>query len=101
MFGNTLERLKMYLRPVPVGQLLIHQHFNAPFQHIDVRVPAKHKGNVSIFIQTICKPSSMCLANSTTSMLPQACSRHAECFGVSPQPQDTRYYEYMHYIHFS
>lgn len=95
MFRNTLERLKMYLRPVPIGQLLIHQHFNAPFQHTDVRVPEKHTGDVSIFIQTICKPPSTCLGNSTTSRLPRACPRHAEHFGKgSPQPQDTRYYEY-------
>lgn len=74
----------MYLRPVPVGQLLIHQHFNAPFQHTDVRVPAKHKGNVSIFIQTISKPPSTCLGNSTTSRLSRT------CFGKgSLQPQDT------------
>lgn len=96
MFRNTLERLKTYLRPVPIGQLLIHQHFNAPFQYSDVRVPTKHTGNVSIFIQMTCKPSSMCLGNATTSMLPRACPRHAECFGKgSLQPQDDiKYYEY-------
>lgn len=66
--GKT--RGKMYLRPVPVGQLLINQRFDASFQHVDVRVPGKHEGDVSTLIQTACKPPSMCLGNSSTSRLP-------------------------------
>lgn len=45
----------MYLRPVPAGQLLVNQEFDAPFQHVNVRVPAKHEGDMSTY-QTICKP---------------------------------------------
>lgn len=53
------KRESTYLRPVAVGQLLIDQQLDAPFQHVNVRVPAEYKGDtvshLSI-IRTVCIP---------------------------------------------